>query len=458
MASIRRLPGQSPPQPRKQVPWGRVALGVLAVVVALYGWAWWRALGAVDAELKRWSFLVSVERGAVVLGPTGRIGIRDIVVRGPGASADGPQVKIGSVTLASDGGLGAFGRLLAGTSPPSGGPARLLLRRVVALPGAGAEPFGLVDRYVIFPFDFAGCGAASAAAFPGFAAGSLDADFTLQRSAGGAEVRLRATSAGLADVNVEVRLDEVGSGDWATALRSARLRGARAEVTDRGFAAARNQHCASTLGVRPNVALDRHIDGVREWFAGRHAEPAAPLFAVYRRFAAEGGTLEINLRPRRPLPLADFGNIPLRDFSLHFGGTARIAGMVPATLALSPTAMSEREPSAIAAAVDAPLIALSAAAEVAATKPAEVPTQLQFRPGQSLDYEKLESIPGAMLSITSTLGVTRRGRLVRYTRVGIELELDAAEGGFRLSMPRDTIREIVLLANPPLEAAPAGRS
>lgn len=457
MASIRRIPGQSPPKPRTQIPWGRVALGLLAVVVALYAWAWWRAFGAVDSELARWSSLISVERGAVVLGPTGRIGIRDVVIRGAGAPADAPRVEIGSVAVASGGGLGAFGRLLAGTSPAAAGSARLSLRRVVAVPAASADPFGLVDRYAIFPFDFAGCGASSAAAFAGFGAAPLDGDLTVQRSGDGAEVRVRADSRGLAELNIELRLDELGGGGWATALRSARLRGARADVVDRGFAAARNQHCASTLGVRPNVALDRHIDGVREWFGGRHAEPAAPLLAVYRRLAEQGGTLEINLRPRRPLPLAGFGDLPLRDFSLHFGGTARVEGMVPATLALSPTAMPEREPSAVAAVVDAPLVALSAAAEVAGAALNAVPAQIQFRPGQTLDYEKLESIPGAMLSITSTLGVTRRGRLVRYTRAGIEVELDAADGGFRLSMPRDTIRQIVLVANPPLDAAPAGR-
>jgi hypothetical protein len=52
--------------------------------------------------------------------------------------------------------------------------------------------------------------------------------------------------------------------------------------------------------------------------------------------------------------------------------------------------------------------------------------------------------------------MTRRGRLERYTRAGIEIQLDAADGGFRLTMPRDSVRSIVLVANPPLEpAAPA---
>lgn len=457
MASIRRLPGQLPPKPRPPVPWGRIALALLVLLGALYAWAWWRAVDAVDTEIGRWSSWVSVDRGAVVLGPTGRVAIREVVIRGAGAPADAARLEIGSAVVTAGPGSGVFRHLLTGAPLRATGPVRVALRGVVARPAAGAAPFGLVDRYAVFPFDFAGCGAASAGTFPGFAATGLDADLALARTNDGAEVRLRASLRGLSEVNVELRLDELGGGGWATALRSARLRGARADVADRGFATARNQHCATTLGVPSAAVLDRHLAGVREWFGDRHTEPAAPLAAVYRRLAEQGGTLEVNLRPRRPLPLAAFGDMPLRDFSLHFGGTARVEGMVPATLALAPTAMPEREPGAAAAAVDAPLVALSAAGEVAGARPNAVPAQVQLRPGQELEYERLESIPGAAIAVTSTLGVTRRGRLVRYTRAGIEVELDAADGGFRLSMPRDTIRRIVLVANPPLEAAPAGR-
>jgi hypothetical protein len=458
MASIRRLPGQVPPKPRKAVPWGRVALALLVLAGAVYGWAWWRAFGAVDAELARWSALVSVERGAVVLGPTGRIGIREVVIRGAGAPADAARVEVGNVVVAAGGGAGTFRRLITGAGSTGAGPVRLSLRGIRAVPGPGAEPFGLVDRYAVFPFDFAGCGATAAASFPAFSSRAPDADLTLQRSGEGAEVRLRVLTDGLVDANIELRLDGLGGGDWSSALASARLRGARADVVDRGFATARTQHCASTLAVAPATAVDRHLAGVRGWFAARHAEPAAPLLAVYRRLVEQGGTLEVNLRPRRPLPLAAFGDMPLRDFSLHFGGTARVEGLVPATLALAPTALPERDPAAAAAVVDAPLVALSAAAELAGAKPDAVPAQIQFRPGQALDYESLEKIPGATLAVTSTLGVTRRGRLVRYTRAGIEVELEAADGGFRLSMPRDTISRIVLVANPPLDAAPSGRN
>ncbi len=456
MASIRRLPGQASPLVRRAPPWGGIALGLLAVLTGLYAWGWWRAAQAVDAELARWSALVSVSRGPVVLGPTGRIGVRDVVVSAAGSSPDAPRVRIGNAILDTGAGPRMFSRLLSGATEPASGSFRMLLRRVVMEPGMDSGTGGLVDRWVLFPFDLAGCGegpGASLAALPGMANASIDAELRVERRADTADVRLRATSHAIADLTVELRLDEIGRGSWSAALRGARLRGARLEVVDRGFAALRNRHCAALLGVPEPAAIDRHLAGVRDWFAAYHAEPAAPLLAVYRRLAERGGILEANFRPRRPLPLSTFSDMALRDFSVHFGGTARVEGMVPATLALTPTALPDREP----VAVDAPLVALSAAAEIAGARPDAVPAQIQFRPGQVLDYEKLEVLRGATLAITSTLGVTRRGRLVHYTRVGIEVELDAADGGFRLSMPRDTIRQVVLVANPPLDAAPASR-
>jgi hypothetical protein len=461
MASIRKLPGHVPPKPRRSPSWGRIALVLLALVTALYAWAWWRATQAVDAELARWSPLVDLERGVVVLGPTGRIGVRELVVRATGAPRDGARVRIGNAIVDVGAGPRLFGRLLAGEFGPASGSFRLILRRVVMEPGAGAAPLGLVDRWVLFPFDLAGCGGgagASLAALPGLSGTAVDAELAIDRRDDSADVRLRATSHAIADLAIELKLDAVGRGSWFSALQGARLRGARLEIVDHGFAAVRNRHCAATLGVAEPAAIDRHVAGVRDWFAARHAEPAAPLLAVYRRLAERGGTLEANFRPRRPLPLVEFADMPLRDFSVHFGGTARVEGLVPATLALSPLLIPDRAP-VPAAAVDAPLVALSAAAEVAGARPgAPPPPALRFRVGQTLEYTDLESLVGAGLAVTSTLGVTRRGRLVRYTRAGIEVELDAGDGGFRLSMPRDTIRSVVLLSNPPLDAAPTGRN
>jgi hypothetical protein len=459
MASIRRLPNQLPPKPRRAPPWGRIALGVLVVLAATYAWAWWQATAAVDAEIGRWSSVVNVERGAVVLGPTGRVGVRDLVIRGSGAPSDGARVRIGNAVVDPGAGFGLLRWLTTDSTGPASGSFRVLLRRVVMEPGAGGPEFGLVSRWVLFPFDLAGCGSGSAAsitALPGIANAAIDIDLVMDRKGETADVRLRATSHAIADLAIELRIDEVGRGSWASALRGARLRGARLDIVDHGFAALRNRHCSAALGVGEDIAMERHLAGVREWFSARHAEPAVPLLAVYRRLAERGGVLEANFRPRRPLPLVELGDMPLRDFSTHFGGTARVEGLVPATLILTPLSLPDRaQPQP--AAVDGPLVALSAAAEVAGAKPGAVPAQIQFRPGEVLQYESLEAIPGATLSITSTLGVTRRGRLVRYTRAGIELELDPGDGGFRLSMPRDTIRQIVLVANPPLDAAPAGR-
>lgn len=460
MASIRRIPGQVPRKPRQRLSWGQVALIVAALVGGLFGFAAWRAIKAVDAEIARWSHIVSIGRGSVVLGPTGRIGIDDLVLRAAGASGDVPRVTVESARITAGGTFAVFRALIFGAEAGNSVPLRIELTNVTPQPGPDPVAGGLLDRYVLFPFDLAGCGtgrAASIAALPGLADGRVDIDLYASRRGEEADIRLTATSHAIADLMLELRLDGVSAGAWAQGLRGARLRGARFDLLDHGFASARNRHCAVAQNIDEAAALERHIVGVREWFAARHVEPAPSLLGAYRRVAEQGGTLEVNLRPRRPLPLASFPEMSLRDFSVNFGGTARVEGLVPATLALTPLALPPGADVA-AAPVDAQLVQLSAAAEIAGASPSSVPGAIRFNPGQRLEFEDLERLVGATITVTSDLGVTRRGKLAHYTRAGIEVDLDANNGGFRMSMPRDSLRSIVLVSNPPLEAAPTARN
>lgn len=460
MASLRRIPGQVARKPRPRLSWGQIALIVAALVGGLFGFAAWRAIKAVDAEIARWSNIVSIERGSVVLGPTGRIGIDDLVLRAAGASGDVPRVTVESARITAGGAFSVFRALITGAEPGNSVPLRIELTNVAPQPGTDPVAGGLFDRYVLFPFDFAGCGTgqvASIAALPGIAEGRVDIDVYATRKGEEADIRLSGTSHEIADLLLELRLDGVSAGGWAQGLRGARLRGARFDVLDHGFASARNRHCAVAQNIDEAAALERHIAGVREWFATRYVEPAPPLLGAYRRLAEQGGTLEVNLRPRRPLPLAAFANMPLRDFSVSFGGTARVEGMVPATLALTPLALPPGVAEA-AAPADGQLVQLSAAAEVAGASPSAVPGAIRFNPGQRLEFEDLAGLVGATITVTSDLGVTRRGKLAHYTRAGIEVELDTNNGGFRMSMPRSSLRSIVLVSNPPLEAAPTARN
>lgn len=460
MASIRRMPGSNPRRPRHQLTLGQGALVLLVIFGGLFGFAAWRATKAVDAEIARWAHVVAIERGSVVLGPTGRIGVRDLVIRAPGTVGDVPRVSIDQAQVSAGGLWTVFRSLIGGAEPGNSVPVKLRLTNVSLLPGADPAPGRLVDRFVLFPFDMVGCGTgrvASISDLPGIADGRIDIEINASRRGEEADVRFNATSHAIADALLELRLDSVASGTWAQGLRAARLRGARLDLVDHGFAPARNRHCAVAQNIEESAAVERHVAAVREWFAQRYVEPAAPLLGVYRRLAEKGGTLEVNMRPRRPLPLSDFAAMPLRDFSVNFGGTARVEGMVPATLSMSPLALPEGE-GANAVSGNTALVQLSAAAEMAGASPDAVPAAIRFVSGQALEFEDLNSLVGATISVTSTLGVTRRGVLARYTRAGIEVDLDRGDGGFRMSMPRDSIRSIVLIASPPLQAAPSTRN
>lgn len=469
MPSIRSSPSaRRPKRPPAPTPWPRVIIGLVVFIAALYGYAWWRADQAVGAGLERWEQWVVIERGITVLEPNGSLVVRDLSIYPRGADpARAPKLVARNARLSLGGPFAALGTLLFGQETSIWSPLAIDLEHARLIPAADSGPNALIDDYVVAPFDLAGCGEArwtgSTRSGVGIGDEASDVAIRVEREGDNATARFRITSHGLADLLVELRLDALPPASLATALRSARLRGARIEVTDYGFQIARNRWCAEQIKVSEDAFAERHVAAVRDWFGERFAEPAVPMLAVYREFATKGGAIEVNLRPRRPLALADFRTMALRDFSTFFGGTARIEGQVPATLAIAPLALpSIVDPVATA---DASLTSVSAAAELserarAATAAAAgdtAPAKVEVRrsPGQTLAFPDLEQLVGASVAVTTRLGVERRGRIVRYTNAGIELELDAGSGGFVLSVPRDAARRIVLLQNPPVVDAEA---
>ncbi|HET9032768.1 MAG TPA: hypothetical protein VFN25_07675 [Dokdonella sp.] len=68
---------------------------------------------------------------------------------------------------------------------------------------------------------------------------------------------------------------------------------------------------------------------------------------------------------------------------------------------------------------------------------------------REVEYSALENKIGSRLVIQTTNDTTRSGTLQRYTTVGISVKLGADQGSIELSIPRDTIRKVML------EIAPA---
>ena len=66
--------------------------------------------------------------------------------------------------------------------------------------------------------------------------------------------------------------------------------------------------------------------------------------------------------------------------------------------------------------------------------------------GEVVEYETLESRVGQEVVIETTLKTVRRGTLTKYTQPGLTLQLGPADGSIELSVPRETIKTITVLA------------
>ena len=63
---------------------------------------------------------------------------------------------------------------------------------------------------------------------------------------------------------------------------------------------------------------------------------------------------------------------------------------------------------------------------------------------REIDYEALVDKVGKKLIINTTNDTTRSGELTRYTKVTLTLKMGPENGSIDLSVPRDTIRKILI--------------
>ena len=73
--------------------------------------------------------------------------------------------------------------------------------------------------------------------------------------------------------------------------------------------------------------------------------------------------------------------------------------------------------------------------------------------GHVVDYASLENQVGATLVIETEFKTTRRGTLVKYTNPTLTLKLGPEAGSVDLSVPRESIRKIMLVDPAPGAAA-----
>jgi hypothetical protein len=63
---------------------------------------------------------------------------------------------------------------------------------------------------------------------------------------------------------------------------------------------------------------------------------------------------------------------------------------------------------------------------------------------REVGYESLETKIGSALVVRTTNDTTRRGTLLRYTNVSLNLKLGPENGSIELLVPRDTIRKVMI--------------
>jgi hypothetical protein len=74
--------------------------------------------------------------------------------------------------------------------------------------------------------------------------------------------------------------------------------------------------------------------------------------------------------------------------------------------------------------------------------------------GEVVEYEALENRVGEELVIDTTFKTTRRGKLIKYTQPALTVQIGGTdENPFVLTVPRETIKTITVVAPEPAEPA-----
>jgi len=90
-------------------------------------------------------------------------------------------------------------------------------------------------------------------------------------------------------------------------------------------------------------------------------------------------------------------------------------------------------------------IAAQPKSHAATKKAAEPPKPV----GEVVQYPDLETRIGSEVVIETTLKTVRRGKLIKYTQPVLTIQLGPESGSIELSVPRETIKTITVVAPTP---------
>jgi len=413
----------------------------------LYALLWWRADAAVEKQLASLRPYVDIKRGMTVLGLNGDVGFRRLQLT-PHAGGPLPPVtlKADRAVLHTPGLAWLVRSSLFGV--PREIPSRVgfSLTRMGLDGSPDAMKSVLAGGHVLFPFDLAGCepGMSPAVAI-GLGLERMTTDFSmlvLNDGSGVLRMRLDSDNPRLVRYSGDIRLGLAPGGDPAMQMAGASFQSMDLVISDQGFVNRRNVYCGEKLGVGADEFVAVHLDAVRAAFAADGVVPGAAMSQAYAGFSKDGGTLTVQVKPRRQGPFLQMQGMTLAGLNMYFDATVRHDDGFAAPLVFMP-ADQYADATAAAAAAATPAAGAPAAAPVAPS--ADV---VRVGPGQEIAFDDLPGYIGSTVEVDTSLGSVRRGELTGASSLSLVVKLVPADGGFVMSIPKYNVVKVRLASSP----------
>lgn len=412
-------------------------------LLLLYGLLWWRADAAIEKSLDRMRGVVSVQRSGTVLGLNGDVGIRNVRMSPmEGTPLSGLTVRAKRAVIQTPGLWWLIRASLFGA--PKEIPSRIGFRLDDATVDGDPDVLdkAMVGGHVVFPFDLAGCDTqlthevlqalGSGGGHASFEATLTNPAPTLMRW------HISANSPGMVKVVGELEMQIGSEGELARRFAGSSFKGMQVVYTDQGFAANRNSYCQKRTGLDANAFAARHVEAASRSFAAQGVKPGAALTEAYAGFSRSGGTLTITARPQAPIPLASLAGVNLENASFLLHATVRHDDAAPGSMTFLPVEGSV--PTSRPANFSGRDIPVTAARDASITAP-------RVAVGAEIPYAQLGAYVGDEVEVSTNMNSKRRGTLQGTNLMGVSLKAPAAEGGYRLSVPKYTIANVVLVSS-----------
>ncbi len=436
----------------------RVLLWIGLPLALLYGLLWWRISAGIDKQLKQVAGVVEVARDSTYFTFAGDIGIGGVRMR-PVLGGDA-LVRARRMEVHTPGLWWVIRSSLFGF--PEELPKRIGFSvtnlEIDGLPSGPQE--GLIGAYSGLPMEAAGCKAdawdRTDLQVMGLQVG--DSVLTVQAedsSPGVFAYLMELKTPGVSGLEARVGLRVPG--DKAIrpeALMAATLADASVSFRDEGFVAARNQFCADKLGITSEAFVQQHLDGVQSLLLALGLQADDDLLQAWGQFTREGGEFRIETRPSAELGFQQFSMLSGESLMSALSPYVRVSGIDPVRLSLrrvNPASLGEqkrtreivraREEDGVAVAdelVDKMIEPVPTPEEKAAI---DVAPDAEGR----VRFDALSAYEGRSVVVETTWNTQRRGVLKDATRARLVLALIPAQGGFDMSIPRETVREVRIL-------------